>query len=380
MHREGEGARKREGATVLIRRAGGGWEPPGVTSYENEAELQDLVAGSPELVGAPAALVALREFALPNAGSLDVLLVDLEGAVTLVEAKLNRNPDIRRAVVGQLLGYAGGLWRMSYDELDAVVRRRTGSSLAEHAQGVADDEEFEAAEFRVRVADNLAAGAFRLVFAVDEITEDLKRAVEYLNAHTAAALEVLVLEFRYSRVDGIEILLPNSFGEEAARRKHAERTSTHRWTESSFFEAVEARVSPEELRLLHSLVDWATPRVSYLYWGEGSRPSCTFVFEAPEGDIQPCRVVLTSTGVAVKVAFGWARKRPRAALEAMLDRLTELPAFAALQDEIRAADFRKRPGLPITEYGDEGLDVLTQALEVLLDHPPDAGDTTMSSP
>jgi hypothetical protein len=56
-------------ASVLIRRSGGGWEPPGVTSYENEAELQDLVRESPELVGASAAVVALREFALPNAGS-----------------------------------------------------------------------------------------------------------------------------------------------------------------------------------------------------------------------------------------------------------------------------------------------------------------------
>jgi RecB family endonuclease NucS len=93
-------------ATVLIRRSGGEWEPPGVTSFENEAELQRLVVESPGLVGASASVVALPEFALPNAGSLDVLLIDLDGSITLVEAKLNRNPEIRRAVVGQLLGYA----------------------------------------------------------------------------------------------------------------------------------------------------------------------------------------------------------------------------------------------------------------------------------
>jgi hypothetical protein len=113
---------------------------------------------------------------------------------------------------------------------------------------------------------------------------------------------------------------------------------------------------------------------------ESSEPACTFVFEAPEGVIQPCRVVLTATGVLVRVRFDLARKRPRAALEAMLDRLAELPTFAARQDEILAADFRKRPGLPITEYGDEGLQVLTQALEVLLDHPPEGGDIAMSLP
>jgi hypothetical protein len=355
---------------MLIRKPGGSWQPPGVTSYENEAELQALVTESPHLVGAAASVVALREFALPQAGYLDVLLVDLDGAITLVEAKLNRNPEIRRAVVGQLLGYAGGLWGMSYDELDTVVRGRVGSSLIELAAAVAGDDDFDPADFRARVAANLDEGAFRLVFAVDDITEDLKRAVEYLNAHTTTSLEVVVLEFRYSRVDGLEILLPNSFGEEAARRKHSARGATPRWTEASFFEVVEEKASPGEQRLLRSLFDWATPRVSYFFWGEGSKPACTFVFEVPEGAIQPCRVVVTPAGIMVKVAFDWARRRPQAALEAMLERLSALPPLGEVADDVRAAGFRKRPGFSLEEYGDEGVEVLIEGLEALLAHPP----------
>jgi hypothetical protein len=358
-------------AIVLIRRSGGEWEPPSVTSYENEAELQALVVESPGLVGASASVVALPEFALPNAGSLDVLLIDLDGSITLVEAKLNRNPEIRRAVVGQLLGYAGGLWGMSYDDLDAVVRARTSSSLVERAFAVAGEEEFDTQEFRARVAGNLAEGIFRLVFAVDEITEDLKCAVEYLNSHTSASLEVIVLEFRYARVEGIEILLPNSFGEESARRKHTAATSTTRWTEATVFEVLEERASDEERRLVQRLCDWAAPRVSHFLWGEGSKPSCTFVFEAPEGAIQPCRIVVTSAGVLVRVNFEWALKRPRPALEEMLDRLCELPSFAAAAEEIRNADFKKRPGLPVAEYGDRGIDLLIQAFDGLLAHPAD---------
>jgi hypothetical protein len=356
---------------VLIRRSGGDWQPPSVTSYENEAELQALVSESPHLVGASTSVVALREFALPGAGYLDVLLVDLDGTITLVEAKLNRNPEIRRAVVGQLLGYAGGLWGMSYDDLDAVVRARFGSSLVELAVTVAGDVDFDPGDFRARVASNLGEGAFRLVFAVDEITEDLKRAVEYLNSHTATSLQVVVLEFGYSRVDDLEILLPNSFGEEAARRKNSARRSTPRWTETSFFEAVDEQASPDEQRLIRTLFDWATPRISYFYWGEGSKPSCTFVFEVSEGSIQPCRVVITSAGIMVKVAFDWARRRPQAALEAMLDRLVELPAFGEVADEVRAAEFRKRPGLRLEGFGDAGVRLLTEALEILLEHPPE---------
>jgi hypothetical protein len=358
-------------AIVLIRRTGGAWEPPSVTAYENEAELQALVVESPGLVGASASVVALPEFALPNAGSLDVLLIDLDGSITLVEAKLNRNPEIRRAVVGQLLGYAGGLWGMSYDDLDAVVRARTNSSLVERAVVVAGEEEVDPEEFRSRVAGNLDKGTFRLVFAVDEITEDLKRAVEYLNSHTNSSLEVVVLECQYARVEGIEILLPNSFGEESARRKQSAPTSTTRWNETTFFEALEMRASAEERRLFQRLYDWAAPRVSFFYWGEGSKPSCTFVFEAPEGAIQPCHVVIAPSGLMVKVSFDWSLKRPRGALQQMLDGLSALPSFAAVAEEIRAAGFKKRPGLSIAEYGDGGIELLIDALEGLLAHPAD---------
>jgi hypothetical protein len=74
---------------------------------------------------------------------------------------------------------------------------------------------------------------------------------------------------------------------------------------------------------------------------------------------------------AVACSFDLARKRPRVALEAMLDHLTGLSAFAAIQDEIRAADFKKRPAFAITGYGDEGIDLLTRALDDLVAHPPE---------
>lgn len=87
---------------MLVRRSGEPWAPPDTSRYDDELALQELIAESPQLVareGAAAAL-ALREFTIPAAGSLDVLLVHTDGQLTLVEAKLNRNPEIRRAVVG----------------------------------------------------------------------------------------------------------------------------------------------------------------------------------------------------------------------------------------------------------------------------------------
>jgi hypothetical protein len=352
---------------MLIRRPGGDWQPPKVDSYENEAELQQLVSGSPQLVGATVPVIALRELPLRDAGTLDVLLVDIDGGLTLVEAKLNRNPEIRRAVVGQLLGYAGGLWGMAYDDLDAVVQSRHGASLGELARLAAGDADVEVDEFRERVADNLRRGAFRLVFAVDEISEDLKRAVEYLNVHAIDDLEVVVLELGYSKVDDLEILVPTRFGEESARRKHVARRS-RRWDETTFFEALAERATGEEVALARRLFEWARTRVGSISWGDGAKPACNFVFDAPEGAIQPCRLVLAPEGVLVRVNFDLARKRPRPALEAMLEHLSMVPAVAEIRQDLLDADFSKRPAMPIQDFGEEGIAALTEALEVLLDH------------
>jgi hypothetical protein len=71
----------------------------------------------------------------------------------------------------------------------------------------------------------------------------------------------------------------------------------------------------------------------------------------------------------VRINFEMARKRPRPALEAMLDRLSALPPVAAMRQEILEAVFRKRPALPVTEYGEGGITTLIEAIEALLEHP-----------
>lgn len=339
-------------------------------AYANEAELQALIEESPELLGdledRPG--VVVRECSLPDAGLLDVLIVHLDGGLTLVEAKLNRNPEIRRAVVGQLLGYAGGLWRMSYEQLDVAVQARKGRPLGELALAMSGDDPFDLEEFRQSVARNLQEGAFRLVFAVDEITEDLKRAVEYLNAHTVDKTEVLVLELQYAKVDDVEILLPRSFGEEAARQKRVERTKV-KWTEEDLFATLAADVTPEEAAAARRLYDWARPAVHHLYWGEGRAPSCTMWFEVPEGMIQPFSIYSGQGSTGVGVNFDWMRLRPQEALDAVLERLGALPTIRRASKEIVERRYAKRPTIPLSELTHEGVETLIQALEGLLEHP-----------
>lgn len=64
------------------------------------------------------------------------------------------------------------------------------------------------AAFRSAVTQNLAAGAFRLIIAVDEITDELNRTVAFLNSRrTPLEVRLLALELRRAADEGVEILV-----------------------------------------------------------------------------------------------------------------------------------------------------------------------------
>lgn len=64
-----------------------------------------------------------------SVGAIDALFVSPQGGITIVEAKLWRNPQARREVVGQIIDYATALSTWTYEELDRVCRQATSHSL-----------------------------------------------------------------------------------------------------------------------------------------------------------------------------------------------------------------------------------------------------------
>ncbi len=117
---------------------------------------------------------------------------------------------------------------------------------------------------------------------------------------------------------------------------------------------------------------WARPRARKLYWGEGQIPSCTLIFDAPEGPIQQCGGYFSPSELVLGINFDWMRKRPHAAVEETLERLCVIPAIAARRDEIIDAAFAKRPSVPAADVQQHHIDTLTDVLEDLLAHPTDA--------
>src|SRR5215212_8339546 len=97
---------------LLMRRVGqGAWHAPEVNAYPNEDALEQLLAASPDLLprASSGPMVVARQVQT-GAGPADLIGIGLDGSVLLVECKLRANPEIRRAVVGQLLAYASALW------------------------------------------------------------------------------------------------------------------------------------------------------------------------------------------------------------------------------------------------------------------------------
>lgn len=199
-------------AQILIRQADGSWREPTAAGYALEAELQEILAAHPELIpGVRDGAAACREFQ-SGVGPADVVVVDTNGDLTLVECKLAANPQIRREIVGQMFDYAARLWKLNIDEFDARWRVATGMSLlASGDEGL-----------REALARNLHHGRFRIVLAVDAINDRLKRMIEYLNAMSGPETTIIAVEYVRLVQDGIEILMPQTYGQELAEAKAAD--------------------------------------------------------------------------------------------------------------------------------------------------------------
>lgn len=315
--------------------------PPATTAYADEEELKLLIKGVPTLLATDTAVV--DEFSIPGVGSVDLLGVGLDGSVTLVECKLRKNPQIRREVTGQVLAYAGGLWRTTFDDFAARYASRAGSSLVTHLREVTGDPVEDEDALRAAVHATLASGSFRLVIAVDEITEELKLVVEYLNGHTAAGVQVFALEVDYAKDGDVEVLVPRLFGEGSAA-KAPSRAAPGKLTEEDIVDAID-RLDEASSGVLHRLLEHGhrvghhsvpgTVGMSYWYEIDGKRCSTWSVYPSQS----PKPVVTLSIGSVYQV-------NPQRAT-AWLASLRSISTLAPLLKHITSDNMIKYPSIPV---------------------------------
>jgi hypothetical protein len=219
-------------------------------TFDKEDELQEIVKKFPEIIPLNEIdedfrplLIIGREFSLGNAGSIDLLGIDITGLITLIEFKLEKNTDIRR-VVAQTIEYAANLWEMSYDVLDRKVQEYLKSNKCEITelknktlvQAVEwhyrktkkeEDEAFSSEEFIKTVSSNLQEGEFRLIIFCDSVDERTIRSVEYLNE--LSNFDIYCISTDEFEVDGKRFFKSNLITKNrkgvTGRKKHAGRIS-----------------------------------------------------------------------------------------------------------------------------------------------------------
>src|SRR5436190_711210 len=148
---------------------GAGWTLLEPSAFDGEASLHALVEDAPHVLplsGAPRLAILGREVPL-GSGYADLLAVETSGRLVLIEVKLAKNAEARRAVVAQVLAYAAFLHGMDREGLERDIlgpelRKRGYSGLADAA--AADDQEgtFDVADFEAALDDTLATGHFRV--------------------------------------------------------------------------------------------------------------------------------------------------------------------------------------------------------------------------
>lgn len=298
---------------IMVKTSGkGNWQKVEEWAFGKEAELQELLSSNPDLI--PVEMlgderkpirVSVREAGLPGSGHTDLIGIDEDGNIAVVEAKLASNQEIKRKVIGQILEYAAYLWKKSYGEFDEIIRsRREGRSLIELMQDAPKEEEdWSPDEFREAVADNLKEGRFGLFIVVDEINEELRRIIDFLNSKNLGDLHLYALELKYFRTDQGEVVLPQMYG---SAENTGERATTLVWDETRFLaRAAETLDDPSTLNLLRDIYGFLKERGYVQKWGKG-KDAGRVAFRLPDQSARDgfITVVRLKTDGTMKLGLG----------------------------------------------------------------------------
>ncbi|MCX6878066.1 MAG: DUF4268 domain-containing protein [Verrucomicrobia bacterium] len=189
------------------------------TSAYNEDWLQDLLYKHPESLPVAeinpsyAGLIPICREMLTPAGPIDVLYATREGRLAVLEAKLWRNPEARRKVIGQILDYAKELSHWTYETLDAAVRaaRRRDQGTARSLFEIVREQhaELDEAQFIDSVSRSLRRGDLLLLIAGDGIRENVGAITNFIEDHGTLHFTFGLIEMAIYRMpDGMHLVQP----------------------------------------------------------------------------------------------------------------------------------------------------------------------------
>lgn len=259
-------------------------------AYESEERLQELLEKYPNLLAGDQTnstterpwlaisreVIASVDDNLTGDWSLDRLFLDRDATPTLVNVKGSHDTLSRRAAIGQMFDYAANL--LVYWPVESILAQFEANcqdlgcdpeQIFERFLGSDADEE----KFWQKVKTNLQAGKIRLIFVADDLGDEMRRVIEFLNAKMDP-VEVLGVEIKqYVSQEGLRTLVPRLIGKtaEAQQRKGNTTPERRRWDKVSFFQEYEIRQSFEEAQTVRKIYDWVQTKqpLLELQWGMG---------------------------------------------------------------------------------------------------------------
>ncbi|HYM20986.1 MAG TPA: hypothetical protein VEW28_08285 [Candidatus Kapabacteria bacterium] len=322
-------------------------------SYITEDVLQKLLADYPRLIPGSQInsnnpcrwLFISREYGVPdkengsNRWSLDNLFIDQEAVPTLVEVKRSSDTRIRREVIGQILDYAANaILYWSIEEIINQFVQNCEERGENHEEVLRDflDSASDPSQFWTEVETNLRAGKLRLILIADEIPTEMLRIIEFLNGQMKPA-EILGVEIRQFTNENLKTLVPTVVGMtvNAQSLKSVNRLEFQKWDEASFFEELSQRTSPADVSAAHKLFEWAKPRVTRIWFGEGNTQGSFVPILNAKTDHQLFAVLTTGW---IELYFQYYMKKPPFESETkrleLCEKLNSIPGIDIPVDKI----------------------------------------------
>ncbi len=186
--------------TAISRNDGSGWKVLGQTGFADEYALHGLVEEAPQLLplsGDPRLAIIGREVHL-GSGYADLVGVESTGRIAIIEVKLAKNSEARRAIIAQVLTYASylrGVTRegLEHDLVGTYLTQRGFSDLDAAVKEVVQDGSFDPVEFDGGLRACLADGRFRLVLVLDSAPPELVHLVGYLEALGSLVIDLVTV-------------------------------------------------------------------------------------------------------------------------------------------------------------------------------------------
>lgn len=332
---------------------GGKATPLNETKFTEEGKLQDYLEEYPtliplaDIVEEASDLLCIGREVSAGSGSIDLLCIDKDSLLTIVETKLRRNREARREVVGQIIEYASYVSQWTADDVYRIANEYftksekappsyRGKALDEIMKDIVGDD-FSDEDFRIRIGQNLRDGRIRLIIAVDELIEQLRATVTFLNSHSNFDILLLqVTDFEESKTK--KVLVPMLFG---YATKSAERGSreTKLWNEDSFLDDTKGRCEPKIADTVIKLYEFTKDNADEISWGKGATYG-SFTFRKTSHGILVSIFAITSTGSGW-VCFGElvGKGVKEELIQTFRIKLNEIPGINIPEDVIKLGKF-----------------------------------------